>query len=151
MRKGERETGDREFYEGAARTALESLVSDNHLSDEELDAVIDDGVNHPHVAVCTMCRAEVEDLRRFEEGQGEGRLLRESNSNWWLIAASVALAVLALSSITLILRRDPVPATATKPSASVAPAPVAPPPPAVVASVTDGTDRIALLDDGTIA
>lgn len=56
-----------DFREWAGRAALEALVSDNHLSDEELDAVVDEGVEHPHVAACAMCRGEVEDLLRFTQ------------------------------------------------------------------------------------
>ena len=159
MKIGERETVD--FREWAGRTALEALVADNHLSDEELDAVVDEGVEHPHVAVCAMCRAEVEDLRRFAQEPpltltlfppgGERRLGERAPSKRWLIAATAAFAVFALSAMVLLLRRDAVPATATKPPAPVARAPVAPPPPAVVASLADGAGRIVLLRDGSIA
>ena len=140
------------FPEWAARTALEALVSENHLSDEELDAAVDEGVEHPHVAACAMCRAEVEDLRRFElEGRAqraEGR--GKATSKRWLIAAGAAFAVLALSTIALFLRRDASPMTASNPPAPVAPVTVTSPSPAVIASLADGAGRIALLGDGTI-
>ena len=148
------------FREWAERKTLEALVSDNHLSDEELDAAVEEGVEHPHVAACAMCRAEVEDLRRFVaqsplparrgEGQGEGRLSREPSSKRWLIAAAAVFVVLALSVIALLLQRDAVP-VAAKPPAPVVPLTVTPPAPAVVASLADGAGRIALLGDGTIA
>jgi hypothetical protein len=67
------------------------------------------------------------------------------------MAAGVAFAVLALSTIALFLRRDAAPATAMKPPAPVAPVTVTPPSPQVVASLADGAGRIALLGDGTIA
>ena len=148
MRIGERETVDRhpDFREWAGRKALEALVSENHLSDEELDAVVDEGVQHPHVAACAMCRAEVEDLRRFADA--------ETPSKRWLMAAAAAFAVLALSAMVLLLRRTteaPVTASAPVATAPVAPATVTPPSPAVVASLADGEGRIALLRDGSIA
>jgi len=155
MRRGEGKTVD-QFREWAARTALESLVSGDHLTDEELDAVIDERVDHPHVATCGMCRAEVEDLRLWSAEAAPPLL---NSRDWkaealpphstWLIAATIAFTVLALSAITLLLRRNAVPATATRP-----PAPVtvtAPPAPKVVAGLADDAGRIELLEDGTIA
>jgi len=134
-----------DFREWAGRAALEALVSDNHLSDEELDAAVEEGVEHPHVAACAMCRAEVEDLRRFDTERSTKQPRQR-----WLMAAAAAFAVLALSAIALFLRRDTVPITATKSPAPAVPltAPSAPP---VVASLADGAGRIALLGDGTIA
>jgi hypothetical protein len=75
----------------------------------------------------------------------------EPSSNWWLIAATVAFTVLGLSAITITFQRHEAPAMVTKPRASVTPAPIAPRAPTEVASLTDGANRIALLDDGTIA
>jgi hypothetical protein len=89
-----------------------------------------------------MCRAEVEDLRRFD---GERPARR------WLIAAAVVVGVLALSAIALFLRRDSVPVIATKTPAPVAPVTVTPPSPVIVASLADGAGRIELREDGTIA
>jgi hypothetical protein len=172
MRIGECETVDRHpdsdtlpaFREWAGRTALEALLSDHHLSDEELDAAVDEGVEHPHAAVCAMCRAEVEDLRRFSvpsplrgEGQGEGRLSHKPPSKRWLLAAAAACAVLALSAMVLLLSRtrpDVAPVTASNPAlvvpGPVAPVTVTPPASRVVASLADGADRIALLENGTL-
>ena len=141
------------FREWAARTALEALVSENHLSDEELDAAVEEGLEHPHVAACAMCRAEVDDLRRFElEGRAqstEGR--RKATSSRWLMAAGAAFAVLALSAIALFLRQDASPVAASTPPVPVAPVTVTPPAPRVVASLADGAGRVELLENGTIA
>ena len=132
----------------AGRTVLEAFASrevGDHLTDQELDMVVDSRVHHPHAAVCAMCREEVEDLRRFDA---------ERPSQRWLIAAAVAFTVLALSAIALLLSRTPpntTPVTASKPPAPIAPAPVTPPAPRVVASLADGARRIALLEDSTIA
>ncbi len=152
-----------DFREWAGRAALEALVSESHLSDEELDAVVEEGVEHPHVAACAMCRGEVEDLLRFTQEppltlalsppSGERGLgtIETASSKRWLMAAAAAFAVLALSAIAFFLRRDAVPATAMKPPAPVAPVTVTPPSPQVVASLADGAGTIALLGDGTIA
>jgi hypothetical protein len=130
----------------AGRVVLDALVlraADDHLSDEERDAVVEQRVMHPHLAVCAMCRAEVEDLRRFDDA--------ETPSKRWWIAAAAAVAVLVLSAVALFVRRDAVSMTATKPAAPVAPVTVTQPAAPVVASLTDGAGRIALLADGTIA
>jgi len=158
MRKGERKTV--EFREWAEVKTLRSLVSDDHLSDEDLDAAVDEGVQHPHVATCAMCRAEVEDLRLWSaeaapplsnSRDGKAEAL-PPHSRMWLIAASAAFGVVALSVIALLLRKpDAVPVTASNPPAPVAPVNAAPPPPVVVASLIDGAGRIELLEDGTIA
>jgi hypothetical protein len=152
----------------AARTALVALVADGHLSDEELDAAVDEGAQHPHVTVCAMCRAEVEDLRlwsaeappplsnsRFWKAEALPPHSKARRSTW-LIAAAVAFAVLTLSAIALFLGRtttDVTPAiTASNPPAPVAPVTVTTPPAQrVVASLADDAGRIALLEDGTIA
>lgn len=137
--------------------ALAERGAEDHLTDEQLDLLVDRRVDDPayrlasgHAAACAMCRAEVEDLRRFDGG-GEavrpGRPVRR-----WLMAAAVAFAVLALSTIALLVRRTApdVPVTASNPPAPSAPVTVAPPVPQVVASLADGGGRIALLEDGTI-
>jgi CHAT domain-containing protein len=153
----------------AARTALEALASpsdEGHLSDEDLDVLVDGRVQAPsyraishHAAACAMCRAEVEDLRRFDaDGQEDvarfpvGQVRRPSQR--WLMAAAIVFAALALSAIALLLRRttpDVAPVTASNPPAPVAPGTVTPPAPRVMASLEDGDRRIALLEDGTIA
>jgi len=137
----------------ANKTVLDALVSSGHLSDEELDVLVDERVNDPayrvvarHAAECAMCRAELEDLRRFDA--------EERPSRRWLIAAAVAFVAIALGALTLVLRtRTPnAPSlTASNPSAPVAPVTVTQPAPRVVASLVDGEQRIALREDGTIA
>ncbi len=151
------------FPEWAGKKALGALVSDNHLSDEELDAVIDEGVEHPHLAACAMCRAEVEDLRSFDGSSGTRAFLGtealRGTRERWLLAAAVGFAVIALSAIAVLLQRSSpdVPATASAqapaPLIPVIAAPVtAPPPsPSVVASLADGAGRIELLRDGSVA
>ncbi|HEU4889056.1 MAG TPA: hypothetical protein VFV49_14320 [Thermoanaerobaculia bacterium] len=147
---------------GADRRALAALVLDHHLSDEELDLLIDEQADDPayraislHAATCAMCRAEVDDLRRFDAAPpAEPSSQRWRPSQRWLIAATIAFTVVALSAIALLLRRttpDITPVTASNPPAPVEPGPVTPPAPRVVASLADGTGRIALLEDGTIA
>lgn len=152
----------------AARTALEALVSPGgktHLSDEQLDVLIDERVQDPsypvsarHAEVCAMCSAEVEDLRRFDaDGQEDAGFSRfaqvRRSSQRWLIAAAIAFTVVALSALVLLLRRttpDATPVAASNPPAPV-PVTVTPPAPRVMASLADGAQRIALLEDGTIA
>lgn len=141
---------------GADRRALAALVLDHHLSDEELDLLIDEQADDPsyraiahHAAVCAMCRAEVDDLRRFDAAPVAMR-----PSQRWSIAAAIVFTVLALSAIALLLRRttpDAAPVTASNSPSPVAPETVTPAAPRVVASVADGARRIALLEDGTIA
>ena len=139
----------------AGRTALQALVSvDDHLSDEELDVLVDERVDDPsyrlisrHVAACAMCRAEVEDLRRFAADA------TERPSRRWLMAAAVVFGVLALSVIVLLLPRREAPgdrgaAAFRPPDGGLKPAA---PRAAVVASLADGAGRIALLADGTLA
>ena len=143
----------------AGRTALEALAGpEPHLSDEELDVLVDQRGSHPHLEICAMCRAEVEDLRRFEWSGGlqPAESSRPANAGryTWLIAATIAFAVVALSTIALLLRRttpNAVPMTVSNPPAPAAPAAVTPPAPRVVASLVDGAGRIALREDGTIA
>lgn len=132
-----------------AKRLLRALVAqedDGHLTDEELDRVVDDGARHPHVETCAMCRAEVEDLRRFAA--------EERPSQRWLIAAAIAFAVLALSTIALFVRRsapETTPAIASNPPAPVAPVTVTPPAASrVVSSLADGNRTIQLREDGTI-
>ena len=110
-----------------------------------------------HIGDCDRCAAvEPRAMRTLLEAlaptvipsvsEGPGRWARQR----WLLAAAVLFAVLALSTIALLLRRptpDVVPVTASNPPAPLAPAPV----PRTVATLADGTTRIALLEDGTIA
>ena len=137
----------------AGKTALQALVPSNgHLSDDELDVLVDQRAHHPHLDSCAMCRAEVEDLRRFDAGD-RVTLFRPRPARRWLMAAAVAFAVLALSAIAFFVRRTTpaaTPVTASNPPAPAAPAAVTPAP-AAVASLADGAGRIALLEDGTIA
>jgi len=133
----------------AVRRALAALVAEDHLTDEELDSLVENRVHHPHVEVCAMCRAEVEDLRRFDAAPSAAR-----PSQRLLMAAAIAFTVLALSAIALFLGRatpDATPVTASNSPAPVAPGTVTPSAPRVVASLADGAGRIALLEDGTIA
>jgi hypothetical protein len=144
----------------AATTVLEALVRPSHLTDEELDVLIDERVDDSayrvisrHASECAMCRAEVEDLRAFDlESTSPFDGLRARRSGW-LMAAAILFTVLALSTIALFVRRAPdaVPTVASNPPAPVAPPAVAPPAPKVTASLADGAGRIALLEDGTIA
>jgi hypothetical protein len=124
----------------ANRKALAALAIDEHLTDEEIDRLVEAGARHPHTEICPMCRGEVEDLRRFDA---------EPPPRRWLMAAAIAFTVLALSSIALLLRKPaPVaPVTASIPS----PVPAAVATPRVVASLADDAGRVALLEDGTIA
>ncbi len=163
----------------AGRTALAALTwpdVEGHLSDAELDLLVDGGVDDPsynlvsrHAAVCAMCSAEVADLRRFEAGSagrwpagppaaGRDRRAAGGPAGWQparlAIAAAVVFGLLALSAIALFLRRtppNPVPVTASNPPAPVAPVTPTAPAPRVVASLIDGDGRVALLEDGTIA
>jgi len=135
----------------AVRTVFEALVPAEHLSDEQLDLLVDGRKDHDlerHVAACAMCRAEVEDLRRFDAAPSPSR------RQWWSIAAAIVFAVLALSAIALFLRQ-PTPSaahvTASNAPVPVAPAPTPPPAPRIVATLADGAKQVALLDDGTIA
>ena len=90
-----------------------------------------------------MCRAEVDDLRRFD---AEGKVVRFPASRW-LMAAAAVFIVVALSTIALFLGRT----TTLAPEAAVAvKAPVTAPHHAIVASLADGAGRIALLDNGAI-
>jgi hypothetical protein len=146
----------------AGRTALRAFVPSDghlspHLSDAELDVLVEGRAHHAHLDSCPMCRAEVEDLRRFDAGD-RVTPFRSRPARRWLLAAAAVFAVLALSAIAFFVRRPnpavtpvtasnaPVPA----PPATVTPATVTPAP-AVVASLVDGAGRIALLKDGTIA
>lgn len=137
----------------AARMAFDALVEDAHLSDEELDVLVDGRADDPriarHVETCAMCRAEVEDLRSFDIKLSPPRPWQR-----WGIAAAIVFAVLALSAIALFFR-PAAPETATPLTASNQTAPVAPPAtapaPRVVASLADGGRRIELLEDGTVA
>lgn len=143
----------------AAPAILGSLISaEDHLTDEELDVLVDGRVDEPsyrqiarHVAVCAMCRAEAEDLKKLDaESAAEGGR-RETGNRRWLIAAAIAFAVLALSAIAIRLQRPTPPATApATASSATAPVTAAPPAPRVVASLIDGATRIALREDGTI-
>jgi hypothetical protein len=132
----------------AAKTALQAFVSSNgHLSDDEIDVLIDQRGHHPHLDECAMCRAEVEDLRRFDAGS-EPIPFPKRTARRWLIAAAIAFAVLGLSAIAFFVRRttpDANPVIASKPASVTSPAPAA------VASLADGAGKIALLEDGTIA
>ncbi len=147
----------------AGATVFDALVSlDHHLSYEELDILVDGRVDDPshriaaeHVAVCAMCRAEVEDLQRFDADDSKVVPIRRGRSSQrWLIAAAAVFAVLALSTIALLLRR-PTPEMADVGRASARPPregrAEARPTSRVVASLADGGARIALLEDGTIA
>lgn len=136
----------------AAKAAFLALAEEEHLSDEELDALVDDPrIVSRHVAMCAMCRAELDDLRLWSGGlqPAENRWAKAHRSTW-LIAAAALIAVLALSVVAIILQRpDPViPVTASNPPAPVAPAPVVP---GVIASLADAGGRIELREDGTIA
>lgn len=151
----------------AGATALRALVPPSgdlspHLTDAELDVLVEQGAHHPHLDSCPMCRAEVEDLRRFDAAD---RVMpfRPRPEGRWLMAAAVAFAVLALSAIVFFVRRtnpSPTPVTASNAPATAAPATPAPataapaavtPASAVVASLVDGAGRITLLEDGTMA
>jgi hypothetical protein len=146
----------------AGRNVFEALVSrgaDEHLSDQELDVLVDQRVHDPsyravsrHAATCAMCRAEVEDLRRFDEEEEAAPVrIDQRPSQRWLIAATIAFSVLALAVIALLLRRpEPAPVIASNPLAPVTPAPQ-PAPPKVVASLADAGGQIALLADGTLS
>jgi hypothetical protein len=135
----------------AGKTALQAFVPSNgHLSDEELDVVVDQRTHHPHLDTCAMCRAEVEDLRRFDAGD-RVTPFRPRPARRWLMAAAVAFAVLALSAIAFFVRRASPAATPVTASNPPAPARTVTPAPSAVASLADGAGRIALLDDGTIA
>jgi hypothetical protein len=144
----------------AGRTVLQALAgTGDHLSDEELDVLVDQRVDDPsyrlisrHAALCAMCWAEVDDLRRFDADGAKPSAKRPSQQ--WLIAATVAFAVMMLAAIALVVRR-PAPAASngaagfSPPSGGLKAA--APQAPRVVASLADGAGRIALLEDGTIA
>jgi len=148
----------------AAETALEALVFRTHLSDEDLDVLVDQRVHDPsyraaasHAESCAMCRAELADLRRFEVGSRfdlGGRLasFTARSARRWLMAAAVAFTVIALSTLAFLLRPS---APATRGAAGFSPPAgglkAAAPQPQVVASLADGAGRIALLADGTIA
>lgn len=149
----------------SGKTALEALVVCNHLSDEELDVLVDGREYEPayraaakHAEACAMCRAELADLRHFEADRFEfdSRVasFTARSARRWLMAASIAFAVVALSAIALFLGRDSAPApsgAATfRPPVSGGLKPAAPQR-AVVASLADGNGRIALLDDGAIS
>jgi hypothetical protein len=146
----------------AGRTAFSALIDEDHLSDDELDLIVDQRVEDPsysavsrHAATCAMCRAEVADLRRFDAEREEEIEVERPSQRWWL-AAAVAFTVLALSTIAVLLRPSTPgapPSIATQTTAPVAPATVTAAPPAarVVASLTDGDGRIALLENGAIA
>jgi hypothetical protein len=132
-------------------TALAALVSaDEHLTDEEIDVLVDGRVDDPsfrlisrHVAVCARCRAEVEDLRAFDrERAARGGRFHPA----WLIAAAVALAVIGLTFFATRVQRNETQVVPVAVS-TVAPAPPASP---VIASLADGATRIALREDGTI-
>ena len=140
----------------AGKRALDALVIREHLSDEELDVLIDERVDDPsyraigrHVAVCAMCRAEVDDLRRFDAAPVAVR-----SSRRWLIAAAIVFTVIALSAMVLLIQRttpETAPLTASNPPTPVVPSTVETPIPRVVAALSDDGGRIALLEDGTIS
>lgn len=149
----------------AGRSILAALAqpdADGHLTDTELDLLVDGIDDDPsyalvsrHAAVCAMCAAEVADLRRFAAEPAIAPAVAPApRPQRWAIAAAVVVGLLALSAIALYLRRPapaPVPITASNAPAPVAPAPAIPPAPKVVASLADGDGRVALLEDGTIA
>jgi hypothetical protein len=138
----------------AGRAALEALTgSSGHLSDEEIDTLVEQRVHHPHLDACAMCRAEVEDLRRFDADRAFARPkkpLLQRSSRRWLMAAAVAFAVLALSAIAFFARR-PAPGAEPLTASRRVGARAQPPAPAAVASLADGAGKIALLEDGSIA
>jgi hypothetical protein len=138
----------------AGKRVLEAIVdADEHLSDDDLDVLVDDRTDDPsydsiarHAAVCAMCRAEAGDLRTFAAADGA------SHSQQWWIAASVIFALIALPVLIFLLRRStptstPAPAIASNPPAATAPQS---PAPQVVASIADGQSHITLLDDGSV-
>src|SRR6185436_9808314 len=94
--------------EGAATlTALVSRSREEHLTDDELDLLVDERVDDPayrvlsrHAASCAMCRAEVEDLRQFAAVvPSDNEVLRftqdDDRTPWrWLAAAAAILIVI---------------------------------------------------------
>jgi hypothetical protein len=110
-----------------------------------------------HVGECAQCAAVEPSAARMVL---EALVFRDADvrearpARRWLMAAAVAFAVLALSAIAVFLRRttpDAIPETASNTPAPVAPVTATTPAPRVVASLADGDNRVALLDNGTIA
>jgi hypothetical protein len=155
----------------AALLALVSRNREEHLSDVELDLLVDERVDDPayrllsrHAAGCAMCRAELEDLRRFAADDEVvpfraphapvvADFRRDRGTPWrWLAAAAAILIVLSITFVAL--RRGPATreiASAPNPAPSPQPQSIEKHDPAPLASLADDSGRVELRADGTLA
>jgi len=149
--------------EGAATlTALVSRSREEHLTDDELDLLVDERVDDPayrvlsrHAASCAMCRAEVEDLRQFAAVvPSDNEVLRFTQDDdrrpWRWLAAAAAILVF-VSIVAISLRRAPVPAPQIARTQPGGLKPAAPQAPRAVATLVDASGPIELRADGTVA
>jgi hypothetical protein len=142
-------------------SAVASRNADAHLSDEELDLLIDEGdaTEHRtltrHLSACAMCRDELADLRALDE-ESHARvvpLVRSAPSRgvpYWVAAA--ALLILIAGGSYFFRRQTPEAPAHTTIVATQTAAPVAASKPIAQPSVTiaDHGQNISLLSDGTI-
>ena len=94
------ETLDVDAHIATCDRCFESLSADAHLTFDHLVAVAEGRErNPPHLALCPMCRRELDDLQRLREVMRGARTPRR----WWLAAA---MFVLALSAAWFLLRDE---------------------------------------------
>ncbi|HET7711963.1 MAG TPA: hypothetical protein VFL80_08530, partial [Thermoanaerobaculia bacterium] len=103
---------------GDLLAGLTSRDAADHLSDEELDVLVDGRSDHEtyaslsaHVRACRMCRAEVADLRQFAESEASGEeairlapVVAIGRRNRWLAAAAALVFLVALAALVPMLR-----------------------------------------------
>ena len=101
-----------------------------------------------HVGQCARCaRLEESSARTLLEALAAEKA---QPSRRWLLAAAALFAVVALSVVAVLVRREPRVARASGAPPASQSAPEARTTPKVVASLTDGPNQIALLEDGTV-
>lgn len=89
---------------------LAALRDSRHLTYEQAEAYVDgsdDRAVRDHVAVCAMCRAEVDDLAKMREvvvAEGGGRAAGGGTAWRWAAAAAVILVFAAL--VAVMFRRE---------------------------------------------
>jgi hypothetical protein len=138
--------GDSEARLASIAQALQSADAiDDHLTYDQLRAYVDRDAKaeeaadiESHLRACALCRAEVDDLRRFSE-QIKGPVKRPASFPRWLIMGAIAAALVA--GMFLVRTRP------ARNTAESAPAPAIP----LVVSLHDGGSVLGLDNQGHLS